>query len=748
MPEPKRIAERYDITDELGRGGFAVVYRARDTRMEREVALKVIVGNFTDEPSFVERFRLESRTAANLRHPNIVPVYDFGEADGMLYLAMALIGEGQTLDDLLEEQAPLALEHAIAILTPLAGALDYLHQQDAPLTHRDVKPANVLLGGDVDRPWVVLTDFGLVRSLQVSTALTQTGAILGTPAYMAPEQADAKQWGEVTPLTDVYALGVVAYQMLTGRAPFEGGMATVLHAHAYEPPPSPLELLPDLGDDLSAVLLRALRKPPAERHPSAGDFVGALQTVAETWTAAAQREATLEQLEAQAKELLQAGEWLEALDRCTQMVRLDPNRPAALEMLTAAKQGLDREQAAATSRRRLEERYAEGVKLLDQEKWKEAIAAFEDVTEGNPDFRDVQEKLTSAKDERERARWYGEATAHAEAERWAEACRALVRVLRGRTGYRDGDAAEQLLDATEGLLSRYDELADWFGWSRRALPLYEELALAVERGKWQEAVAAGEELSQLVPDLQGVQAWVHRAQEQLQAEEAPPKAVKIPLQRARAEPEPEADATVRARDGKEMVRIPAGRFLYGEPPETRRVAEFWIDKTPVTNAEYARFVSDTDHTPPRHWNGKSPSKTIADHPVVNVSWRDAVAYAKWAGKRLPTEEEWEKAARGTDGRKYPWGDKGPSPKVCNFNRNEGGTTPVGKYFPRGDSPYGCMDMAGNVWEWTASEHDAGGKVLRGGSYLNFGDFVDSTFRLRSDPDDTENTVGFRCVKDS
>jgi formylglycine-generating enzyme required for sulfatase activity len=202
------------------------------------------------------------------------------------------------------------------------------------------------------------------------------------------------------------------------------------------------------------------------------------------------------------------------------------------------------------------------------------------------------------------------------------------------------------------------------------------------------------------------------------------------------------------RDGKEMVRVPAGEFLYGDEKEKRELPVFWIDKTPVANAEYVRFAHDTDRKPPGHWKGKGPPDKIADHPVVEVSWHDAVAYAEWAGKRLPSEEEWEKAARGTDGPKYPWGDEKPTPEMCNFGRNEGGTTPVGKYSPQGDSPYGCVDMAGNVWEWTASEYHAGGKMLRGGSWDNYPSVVRSANRRRSLPVMTGLDTGFRCARDS
>jgi len=197
-----------------------------------------------------------------------------------------------------------------------------------------------------------------------------------------------------------------------------------------------------------------------------------------------------------------------------------------------------------------------------------------------------------------------------------------------------------------------------------------------------------------------------------------------------------------------MVRIPAGEFLYGDQKKKLNLPEFWIDKTPVTNAEYARFVADTGHEPPKHWKGKAPPKEIADHPVTYVSWHDAVAYAEWAGKRLLTEEEWEKAARGTDGRKYPWGDQNPDSKLCNFGKNVGGTTPVGKYSLQGDSPYSCVDMAGNVWEWTASDYDAENKVLRGGSWGGAARLVRGATRRWDAPVSRYFNVGFRCARGS
>lgn len=226
------------------------------------------------------------------------------------------------------------------------------------------------------------------------------------------------------------------------------------------------------------------------------------------------------------------------------------------------------------------------------------------------------------------------------------------------------------------------------------------------------------------------------------------------------------------KDGKKMLHVPAGEFLYGEKKQKFYVPEFWIDKTPVTNVEFARFVKDTGYiteaeltgigcvkkvegwedTAGADWRHPSgPGSDVqgkGDHPVVQVTWADAVTYAKWAGKRLPTEQEWEKAARGSDGREYPWGNHEPSYLLCNYDDRKKGTTPVGSYSPQGDSPFGCVDMSGNVWEWTNNEDETGGKVLRGGGWSHPAEFLRLTLRSIHQPDDRYDTDGFRCIVDS
>lgn len=197
---------------------------------------------------------------------------------------------------------------------------------------------------------------------------------------------------------------------------------------------------------------------------------------------------------------------------------------------------------------------------------------------------------------------------------------------------------------------------------------------------------------------------------------------------------------------KVMVKVPAGEFLYGEDQEKMETAEFFIDRAPVTNAEYKKFVDATGHDQPQHFRGGTYPEGKADHPVVEVNWFSATAYAEWAGKRLPTNEEWEKAARGTDGRTWPWGNEWDIEKANVFS---GDTTPIGKYSPQGDSPYGCQDMAGNVWEWIGGGQPSQLRApLRGGDWLDGPDEA-QTFHIRMHTPRRKNPfAGFRCAADT
>lgn len=197
----------------------------------------------------------------------------------------------------------------------------------------------------------------------------------------------------------------------------------------------------------------------------------------------------------------------------------------------------------------------------------------------------------------------------------------------------------------------------------------------------------------------------------------------------------------------EWVEVAAGDFLYGDNKQRQRLSGFRMSRTPITNAQYDVYVQFTGGQAPGHWtDGRIPVGQEND-PVVNVSWDDAQAFCRWAGLRLPTEQEWEKGARGTDGRAYPWGDQRPSGELCNFNNIVGDTTPVGRY-PQGASPYGLLDMAGNVWEWCQNVHEqhAETRVIRGGAYNSDASWVGCASRVRDALNRRLSSFGFRVVR--
>jgi hypothetical protein len=258
----------YQVTDRIGRGGMAVVFRARDERLGRLVALKVLAPVLAEDEGFRQRFIRESRAAAAVDDPHIIPVFEAGEADGVLFIAMRYVAGGD-VRSLIHRVGPLPVLRAVSIVSPAASALDAAHA--AGLVHRDVKPANMLIDTRPGRPdHVYLSDFGLSKGALSSVGLTGSGLFLGTPDYVSPEQIDGRT---VDGRADQYALACAAFEMLSGQPPFarDHGMA-VIHAHASQPPPALTERRPGLPAAVDAVLARALAKDPADRYSSCHEF--------------------------------------------------------------------------------------------------------------------------------------------------------------------------------------------------------------------------------------------------------------------------------------------------------------------------------------------------------------------------------------------------------------------------------------------------------------------------------------------
>ena len=275
------LSDRYRVEERIAMGGMGSVYLATDERLDRHVALKVLKEELADDERFVERFRREARAAGALSHPNIAGVFDFGQHEARYYMVMEL-AEGRDLARVLREEGPLSPERSVRIASQIAQALAHAHA--AGVVHRDIKPPNVIIGRS-DR--VKVTDFGIARAVGDST-LTATGSVLGTAHYISPEQAGG---GEVGPPADIYALGIVLYEMLTGSLPFTGDSAlAVAMRHVSDDVPPPSELNPEVPAHLDSVVARATAKDPRDRFATADEMAqalgAALGSTAEVATAA------------------------------------------------------------------------------------------------------------------------------------------------------------------------------------------------------------------------------------------------------------------------------------------------------------------------------------------------------------------------------------------------------------------------------------------------------------------------------
>ena len=442
MTDPRRVG-KYEIIEEIGHGGFATVYKAHDPNLDQVVAVKVLHGTYADRPDLVQRFLGEARKAVKLKHPGIVRIYTVDEDKGVPYLAMEYLPGGTLAARLRGE--PLPLDATIAIVEQVAAALDYTHKRG--VVHRDVKPANILFD---DEGKAVLVDFGLVKSLAES-GLTTEGTSLGTPDYMAPEQAETT--AEVDAGADVYALGVVAYEMLTGRVPFEAETPlAVLHAHVHNAPPDPCALNQSLDEGVAAVVLKALAKAPAKRYRSAGTFARALRRAWEAVQKAAQTEVTLADLYARAQEEVKAGQWGVVVSLCVEIRNLDPDYRDVSTLLSLAASKLAEEERKRQQESELGEQYTAALGLLEKEEYAEAVEALGKIADQAPDFRDVGEKLEKARAELEKARLYEAALAKLADKCHAEACNDLLAFLKLDPDH--ADARARLLEATEGLLAQ------------------------------------------------------------------------------------------------------------------------------------------------------------------------------------------------------------------------------------------------------------------------------------------------------
>jgi len=686
---------RYILERRLGQGGMGVVFHARHIFLKTQHAIKVILPDLVgNDPMLVTRFRQEALAAAAVRHQNIIAVTDFGVVRGtMPFLVMEFV-KGKSLQEIMAEEGAMPPARAFELICPTAAGVAAAHRQN--IVHRDLKPLNIMIQEDMPvAEGLKILDFGLAKiksgELLGSFVQAKTSGLMGSPFYMAPEQ-----WSDEEPdaRADIYSLGIILYQMLGGDVPFKGSsIPSIMKKHLTESPPALNSMGVNVPPQIEAVVRHALAKERAERTPSVEAFL---------------------------QELNDAVNSASVLLRTTaDTPEVDPNRtfvsPAVASptgVTTQSPPGLDTNfdpMAGTISSSGLDDQLKQatitGEAFKREQDAKERFARQELAREADERKRRRAEEDEGQRKERE-AREEKERQQREQLDRVARQAEELEEKLaRLTTGFPQQTAVGINSEATQV--------------QQRTMPIHAigDSSFPPQGLSWQPTGAAG-----VVPERRKSPA-VMIGVVVLLVLVAGGGVGGYYLYKNRTGTVTNGNVN-KGNKGKngptpvtfkpDLAEIAGGAFQMGRnngpPQETPAhpisVKSFFLDKTEVTNAEYADFVRETNHTPPSDWAGPKPALNTELWPVVNVSLEDANAFASWRSKRdgvvyrLPTEEEWEYAARnGESDDLYPWGKEWKD-KTAWLDE----TTPadVGSH-PAGNNKWGVADLIGNVWEWTSSK---------------------------------------------
>ena len=706
---------RYLLERRLGQGGMGVVFQARHIFLKTSHAIKVILPDLVgNDPMLTTRFRQEALAAAAIRHQNIITVTDFGVVRStMPFLVMEFV-KGRSLQDILATERAMSPQRAWEFISAIASGVGAAHRQG--IVHRDLKPLNIMVQDDVPiAEGVKILDFGLAKiksgELLGSFVQAQTSGLMGSPFYMAPEQ-----WSDEEPdaRADIYSLGVILYQMLSGEVPFKGSsIPSIMKKHLTLPPPSFHSMGVSVPPAIEAVVRHALEKEVEARIDSIPTFLRDLHAAMNSApvVAAALRPTIV-------------------MDPNKTVASLDTQPPPAPDMSqTAVNPTVAQEtnfgasfdsMAGTVSGAQLD-------KLLEDDSHRKQREA------GERSEKEQQEKL----------------------ERMALQAKDLEDRLNRLSG-----SMPPSLDPEATRVQGSSTNPEWAA-STGAPAVSPRRAMVVDitpkRKGPPTLLLVGAGLLVLVIGGVGLGAYL-MFRSNLIGGDPRPSPSPIPS------PKPKAD----------LVAIDGGTFMMGRntgpPQETPAhavsVQQFLMDRTEVTNTEYAEFVRETNHAAPSHWIGNKPPFGQEQWPVVNVSFDDATAFAGWRSNRdgvtyrLPSESEWEYAARnGERNDLYPWGPEWQEKAAV---LKDATPSAVGS-LPAGKNRWGVLDLIGNVWEWTASKASAypGNRAqvpekyedwvtIRGGCYVSDPGKADAPVSacLREFvPPSTKTTLlGFRLVR--
>ena len=704
---------KYHLECRLGQGGMGVVYKARHAYLKTQLAIKVILPDLVgNDPQLVTRFRQEALAAAAIRHQNVVSVTDYGVIDGSFpFLVMEYV-EGESLHDLLARDKALSPERALDLIAAVCAGVGAAHHQG--IVHRDLKPLNVMICSD--KPTlaqsVKILDFGLAKiksgELLGSFIQAQTTGLMGSPYYMAPEQ-----WADEEPdsRSDIYSLGVMFYQMVTGDVPFKGSsIPAIMKKHISDPAPTLADAGIHVSPDLEAAVAHTLQKDKNNRTATVELFVeeltNAIAPMATTLPGTTGRALPVSSL----RILSKPPQSRVFVDNVSVGETTSDNGLLLLDGIQSGNHHL----------RVSHDGFRDWLgDVVCDGKPREVVVELE------PGMRDSVTAIPIPAD------LSVTGTPKTPATSMHDQMAQTVQQNFGATGM---EVVTAVRPAKKGFFSPL------------VLGIIGILALFVIGGA---GLGAAYMLGVFGPRGGQIGNKTNTSSPTpVGSTSAKPEMVEIP-----------GGTYKMGRDKGEAIEFPAH-------PVT--IADFAIGKFEITNAEYLEFVKNTKHTPPTDWSNGLPLPNTEKKPVTYVSLSDAVGYAKWRSEadgvtyRLPTEEEWEYVARnGSRGTLYPWGDEW-------VNENVVMTTPgadpvdVGSK-PQGANIYGVMDLIGNVWEWTSSplkpypgseekvdiKGNLGGKiVVRGGSVTanQAEKKISATFRGSAGPELIQKNIGFRLLR--
>lgn len=760
------IEDRYRIETQIGVGETSAVYRATRMLIGDPVAIKILNPSPVVNQPAGESFRRAAQAAARLKHPNAVMIYDFGiSPDGLQYLVMEL-AKGESVRHLIARQGALAPYAVAQVTKQVCAALDEAHRHN--LFQSNIRPDNIFIDWAADGLRVKVLGLGLDKLRDQSAGnRTETVSLTVKPHYVSPEQCLGE---ELDARSDVYSLGVVLYEMLCGVVPFDSPSSTqVVLQHVNQPPPALRAVNDNLSPAIEAVVMRALEKRREARQQSAGALALAL-TAALNAVSVPQVAETMAGLPGHCPNCHEEvrPNW-KFCSRCrtrldTAVNSLPPTEQRPTEQRSLSAEPLFTSTPPETVRATVAEISAPAAMPEMFPAWDHQVAVKENEPPSSA-LSDAEESTMDVEDESTRPTFIDSPKPddfHQPKTSPPEA------TLPGATfAYNSApvfEDARSTEERPEEIIS-HDDVAE----ERASVDVGERLSPATE-------FSLGEDNSEMPflftePRRKSKRAFVVAGVTLLLiagfivfiiARNQPSRETTIPAPM----PTPIPDAAPMG-----MVRIPGGKFLMGRdakdggdqyesPAHQVTVKPFYLDIYEVTCEQYQKFIDEMKYPAPASWpDGKFP-KGSARLPVTGVDWADAYAYAHWAGKRLPTEEEWEFAARDTDGRLYPWGNQWERGIANASASGSGKLVEVGTY-QQDVSPFGVFDMVGNAWEWTASDLQAypGGqlpkqpsgdnKVIRGGSWQENEKQATATYRgyllARGAKDYT--ATGFRCAKD-